>query len=102
MPEIGTSGSMSGDGKRGVAEWPKLPRPSSTLPHLPTWVMQQVVGCLGHTKRTVDAIATAAVTHRRRRGGGSFCDSTIGVPVEEWSKQRAGPHAETAVWLPLE
>ena len=23
---------MSGDGKRGVAEWPKLPRPSSTLP----------------------------------------------------------------------
>ena len=34
MPEIGTSGSMSGDGKRGVAEWPKLPRPSSTLPFL--------------------------------------------------------------------
>jgi len=32
MPEIGTSGSMSGDGKRGAAEWPKLPRPSSTLP----------------------------------------------------------------------
>ncbi len=32
MPEIGTSGSMSGDGKRGVAEGPKLPRPSSTLP----------------------------------------------------------------------
>ena len=29
MPEIGTSGSMSGDGKRGAAEWPKLPRPSS-------------------------------------------------------------------------
>src|SRR5450756_2521411 len=26
------SGSMSGDGKRSVAEWPKLPRPSSTLP----------------------------------------------------------------------
>jgi hypothetical protein len=35
MPEIGTSGSMSGDGKRGVAEWPKLPRPSSTLPKQP-------------------------------------------------------------------
>jgi len=33
MPEIGTSGLMSGDGKRGVAEWPKLPRPSSTLYH---------------------------------------------------------------------
>src|SRR5215831_14855589 len=24
---------MSGDGKRSVAEWPKLPRPSSTLPN---------------------------------------------------------------------
>ena len=32
MPEIGTSGSMSGDGKRSDAKWPKLPRPSSTLP----------------------------------------------------------------------
>src|SRR5262245_9373383 len=34
MPEIGTSGSMSGDGKRSVAAWPKLPRPSSTLPEI--------------------------------------------------------------------
>jgi hypothetical protein len=25
---------MSGDGKRSVAAWPKLPRPSSTLPKL--------------------------------------------------------------------
>jgi hypothetical protein len=32
MPEIGTSGSMSGDGKRSDAAWPQLPRPSSTLP----------------------------------------------------------------------
>ena len=32
MPEIGTSGSMSEDGKRGVAKWPKLPRLSSSLP----------------------------------------------------------------------
>ena len=32
MPEIGTSGSMSRDGKRRVAAWPKRPRPSSTLP----------------------------------------------------------------------
>jgi hypothetical protein len=32
MREIRTSGSMSGDGKRSVAAWPKLPRPSSTLP----------------------------------------------------------------------
>jgi hypothetical protein len=32
MQEIRTSGSMSGDGKRSAAAWPKLPRPSSTLP----------------------------------------------------------------------
>ena len=32
MREIRTSGSMSGEGKRDVAEWPKSPRLSSTLP----------------------------------------------------------------------
>jgi hypothetical protein len=30
------AGSMSADGKRSVAAWPKLPRPSSTLPELPS------------------------------------------------------------------
>ncbi len=40
MREILTSGSMSGDGKRSVAEWPKLPRPSSTLPFLPFMALQ--------------------------------------------------------------
>jgi hypothetical protein len=30
--KIRTSSSMSGDGKRSVAAWPKLPRPSSILP----------------------------------------------------------------------
>src|SRR3954464_10521222 len=30
--QIRTSGLTSGDGKQGVAAWPKLPRPSSTLP----------------------------------------------------------------------
>src|SRR2546421_153806 len=33
MPEIGTSGLMSGERKRSVAAWPKLPRLSSTLLH---------------------------------------------------------------------
>jgi hypothetical protein len=37
MREIRTSGSMSGDGKRSVAAWPKLPRPSSTLPQANTY-----------------------------------------------------------------
>jgi len=32
MREIRTSGSMSGEGKRGVAKRPKPPRLSSTLP----------------------------------------------------------------------
>ena len=31
MPEIRTSDSMSGEGKRSDATWPKPPRPSSTL-----------------------------------------------------------------------
>jgi hypothetical protein len=31
MPEIGTYGLMSGDGKQGDAGWPKPLRPSSTL-----------------------------------------------------------------------
>jgi hypothetical protein len=34
MPEIGTSGLMSGEGKRGDATRPKQPRLSSTLPDL--------------------------------------------------------------------
>jgi adenine deaminase len=32
---------MSGDGKRSVAEWPKLPRPSSTLPKAKVWLWNQ-------------------------------------------------------------
>jgi hypothetical protein len=31
-PDAGDRHVRSGDGKRSVAEWPKLPRPSSTLP----------------------------------------------------------------------
>jgi hypothetical protein len=46
MPEIGTSGSMSGDGKRSVAEWPKLPRPSSTLPFR-TWRPPRLTSAFG-------------------------------------------------------
>jgi hypothetical protein len=44
MQEIRTSGSMSGDGKRSVAAWPKLPRPSSTLPSRRFAAAQQSLG----------------------------------------------------------
>ena len=69
MPEIGTSGSMSGDGKRSGAKWPKLPRPSSTLPsHLvrefstPTWTAtisagRQGRGMNGRTPSAKEATA---------------------------------------------
>ena len=43
MPEIGTSGSMSGDRKRSDAARPKLPRLSSTLPHRQLAALQGVV-----------------------------------------------------------
>jgi len=33
---------MSGDGKRGVAEWPKLPRPSSTPPERKSFARGQL------------------------------------------------------------
>ena len=49
MPEIGTSGSMSGDGKRSVAEWPKLPRPSSTLPE-----RHRLICIIGHQLQSFD------------------------------------------------
>jgi hypothetical protein len=35
------------DGKRSVAEWPKLPRPSSTLPKLPIWDVRYTVAFAG-------------------------------------------------------
>jgi hypothetical protein len=36
MPKLGTSGSMSGDGKRGVGHWPQATAPilDSTLRHM--------------------------------------------------------------------
>ena len=55
MPEIGTSGSTSGVGKRSVAEWPKLPRPSSTLPN---------AKCLGLCMKTASGCAAGKKNRR--------------------------------------
>ena len=56
MPEIGTSGLMSGERKRSVAAWPKLPRLSSTLLRLRSLsyggqVAHPGYACCSHTRR---------------------------------------------------
>jgi hypothetical protein len=39
---------MSGDGKRSDAEWPELPRPSSTLPTAPPKPLREWIENLRH------------------------------------------------------
>lgn len=41
------SGSMSGDEKRSVAAWPKLPRSSSTLPQQRSFLLGFMTGIEG-------------------------------------------------------
>jgi hypothetical protein len=59
MREIRTSGSMSGDGKRSVAGWPKLLRPSSTLPSRQFAAMQHIDRC--RREADIDAAPTASI-----------------------------------------
>src|SRR5215471_883878 len=75
MPEIGTSGSTSGDGKRRVAAWPKRTRPSSTLlsrrppPNVTTVVEPMVVRGYSHRAREIatdmaaDVLSLVAAGH---------------------------------------
>ena len=73
MPEIGTSGSMSGDGKRGVAEWPKLPRPSPFYPETtgllrrtqPASYVDRILK--GETRRASRARANQNYAHDKRK-----------------------------------
>src|SRR3954471_6376322 len=61
MREIRTSGLTSGDGKRGVAAWPKPPRPSSTLQvngrkrHLAVETQGLLLGVVVHAASIQDA-----------------------------------------------
>src|SRR5215212_352756 len=54
MREIRTSGLTSGDGKRGVAAWPKPPRPSSTL---------QINGKKRHVLVDTQGLLLCAIVH---------------------------------------
>src|SRR5258705_8203041 len=68
MPEIGTSGSMSGDGNGALAIGPKRPRPSSTLPPLPTFADAQ-------SRRLPGVLRTRCLSESHtpaQRLGGSF------------------------------
>jgi hypothetical protein len=75
MREIRTSGSMSGDGKRSVAAWPKLPRPSSTLPKLP--------------KPTRQACPQLAEADVRSIGKGAGLTQGGGKPARYFAAQQA-------------
>jgi hypothetical protein len=72
MPEIGTSGSMSGDGKRSVAAWPKLPRPSSTLPK----------AAAERTSVDVSKVPTAAIPLLRQCASGGSGWTMAGWRIE--------------------
>ncbi len=63
MPQLGLSGSMSGERKRSVAAWPKLPRLSSTLPDATvTSTMAQVpLKRPEDIKRYIDALKQAGL-----------------------------------------
>jgi hypothetical protein len=70
MPQLGTSGSMSGDGKRSVAEWPKLPRPSSTLPKPTSSDVRSLVAIRG--KRTLGGHPISVAIGRVEMWRGGF------------------------------
>src|SRR5664280_166461 len=60
---------MSGDGKRSVAEWPKLPRPSSTLPK-GTWYDLRLESVM-RSKADIDCL-THGLTKKPRRPSTGF------------------------------
>ena len=63
---------MSGDGKRSDAEWPKLPRPSSTLPLSPEQ-MSYLKGMTGFCL----AVEPTFITRMRRKYGNEPIDRVL-------------------------
>jgi hypothetical protein len=88
MREIRTSGSMSGDGKRSVAAWPKRPRPSSTLPQQRS-VSAQLTAAIGGA---ADLSRSEANRQNCPRPEVSAVSFYYLVGADEQSRQRA-PHA---------
>src|SRR3954470_14315636 len=74
MREIRTSGLTSGDGKRGVAAWPKPPRPSSTL---------QINGKKRHVLVDTQGLLLCAIVHagdiQERDGGVMLMSALFGL-----------------------
>ena len=78
MQEIRTSGSMSGDGKRSVATWPKLPRPSSTLPKRAETVLS-ASAVEGEADSDAAARQCRLLTRRGSQVRQNCCDAQRGV-----------------------
>src|SRR5215207_9473074 len=79
MPEIGTSGSMSGDGKRSDAEWPKLPRPSSTLPSPTSRGDPGMSACGAKSGPAAEIVGGPTLTHTAGPLGPDSEQSTSGI-----------------------
>jgi hypothetical protein len=60
MPEIGTSGSMSGDGKRSVGHRPQAAAPILDSTDTADLAVQQIGSYLGYTGRDAAIVAKAA------------------------------------------
>src|SRR6185437_13417607 len=102
MREIRTSGLTSGDGKRGVAAWPKPPRPSSTLQMLGrtrvalvdadgTWLAVAVVPASVQdrdTREALDAGKAAWPSLREAILDGAF----TAAHCQEWSNRHGMRH----------
>jgi hypothetical protein len=74
MREICLSGSMSGERKRSVAKWPKLPRLSSTLPKADKLSQAKIQLCLlwsksGQTRARLECplSAISGLMHRSKQ-----------------------------------
>ena len=71
MREICLSGSMSGERKRSVAEWPKLPRLSPTLP------FASILAYPGHVRYSPHRDRKADIAGCPLGANGGFASATI-------------------------